>query len=95
LLTPDQKQQHPPSSVEFVEVLDDDRNILKRIAMGDESLYFMYDPETNCQSASWLSPKKPKAQKVRTQKSWVKTMLTAFFSAEGIIHHEFVPGNTL
>jgi hypothetical protein len=25
------------------------------------------------------------------QKSWVKTMLTAFFDAEGIIHHEFVP----
>jgi hypothetical protein len=25
------------------------------------------------------------------QKSWLKTMLTAFFAAEGIIHHEFVP----
>jgi hypothetical protein len=30
------------------------------------------------------------AQKVGIQKSWVKTMLTAFFDAEGIIHHEFV-----
>jgi hypothetical protein len=25
------------------------------------------------------------------QKSWVKTLLTAFFYAKGIIHHEFVP----
>jgi hypothetical protein len=25
------------------------------------------------------------------QKPWVKTMLTAFFNAEDIIHHEFVP----
>jgi hypothetical protein len=32
------------------------------------------------------------AQKVRMQKSRVKTMLTAFFGAKGIIHHEFVPG---
>jgi hypothetical protein len=31
-----------------------------------------------------------KAQKLRMQKSWVKTMLTAFFDAKGIIHHEFV-----
>jgi hypothetical protein len=33
------------------------------------------------------------AQKVRMQKSWVKTMLTAFFDAKDIIHHEFVPEN--
>jgi hypothetical protein len=25
------------------------------------------------------------------QDSWVKTMLTAFVDAKGIIHHEFVP----
>jgi hypothetical protein len=31
------------------------------------------------------------AQKVRMQKSWVKTMMTAFFYAKGIIHHKFVP----
>jgi hypothetical protein len=30
------------------------------------------------------------AQKVRMQKSRVKTMLTAFFCAKGIIHHEIV-----
>jgi hypothetical protein len=31
------------------------------------------------------------AQKVSMQKSWVKTMLTAFFYAKGTICHEFVP----
>jgi hypothetical protein len=31
-----------------------------------------------------------KVQKVTMQKSRVKTMLTAFFDAKGIIHHEFV-----
>jgi hypothetical protein len=34
-------------------------------------------------------------QKVRMQKSRVKTVLSAFFDAKGIIHHEFVPGNRL
>jgi hypothetical protein len=31
-------------------------------------------------------------QKVRMQKSRVRTMLTAFFDADSIIHHEFVQG---
>jgi hypothetical protein len=35
------------------------------------------------------------AQKVRVQESRVKTMLTAFLDAKGVIHHEFVPKNRL
>jgi hypothetical protein len=45
-LTPYQKHQHAALSVEFVEIIDDDRNVLKRIVTGDESWYFMYDPVT-------------------------------------------------
>jgi hypothetical protein len=90
-LTPDQKHQRAASSVEFIEMIDDNRNVLKRIVTGDESWCFMYDPEIKCQNVTWLSPRKPKAQKVRMQKLLVKTMLTAFFDAKGIIHHEFVP----
>jgi hypothetical protein len=88
---PDQKYQRAASSVEFVEMSDDNRNVLKRIVMGDESWCFMCDPETKRQSATCMSPKKPKVQKVRMQKSRVKTILTACFDAKGIIHHEFVP----
>jgi hypothetical protein len=36
LFTPDEKHQHAASSVEFVEMIGDDRNVLKRIATGDE-----------------------------------------------------------
>jgi hypothetical protein len=57
LLRPDQKHQHAASSVEFVEMTDDDRNVLKRTVTGDESCWFMYDPETKRQSATWLGPK--------------------------------------
>jgi hypothetical protein len=91
LLTLDQKHQHAASSTEFVEMSDDDRNVFKRIVTGCESWCFMYDPETKYQSATCQSPKKPKAEKVRMQKSRVRTMLTEFFDAKGIIHHEFVP----
>jgi hypothetical protein len=91
LLTPDQKHQRAPSSAELVEMIDDDRNVLKSIVTGDKNWCFMYDPETKLHSATWLSLKKPKSQKVRMQKSRVKTMLTALFDAKGIIHHEFVP----
>jgi hypothetical protein len=79
------------TSVEFFEMIDDDRKVIKRIVMCDESWSFMYNPETKHQSPTWLSPKKLKAQKVRMQKSRVNTMLTAFFDAKAIIHHEFLP----
>jgi hypothetical protein len=65
LLTPDQKHQCAASSVEFVEMIVDDRNVLKRIVTGDEIRRFMYDPETKSQSATWVSPKTPKAQEVK------------------------------
>jgi hypothetical protein len=72
-------------------MIDDDRNVLKRIVTGDESWCYACNPETKRQSVTWLTPKKPKVQKVTMQKSRVKTMLTAFSDVEGIIHHEFVP----
>jgi hypothetical protein len=37
LLTLDQKHQSAALSVEFVEMIDDDKNVLKRIVTGDES----------------------------------------------------------
>jgi hypothetical protein len=37
LLMPDQKHQRAASSVEFVDMVDDDRNVLKGIVTGDES----------------------------------------------------------
>jgi hypothetical protein len=52
LLTPDQKHQHAASSVELVEMIDDDRNASKRIVKWDENCCFIYDPETQSQSAT-------------------------------------------
>jgi hypothetical protein len=46
-------------------MIDDDRNVLKRILVDKESWHFMCDPETKYQSASWLYPEKPRAEKVK------------------------------
>jgi hypothetical protein len=57
LLTPDQKHERTALSVEFVEMIDNDRNVLKTIETGDESWCFMYDPETKCQESSLVESK--------------------------------------
>jgi hypothetical protein len=41
-LTPDQRHQRAASSAEFVEMDDEDRKVLKSIATGDESWYFIH-----------------------------------------------------
>jgi hypothetical protein len=58
LLTPDEKYHRAASFVEFVEMIYDDRNVLKRIVKSEESWCFMYDPEKKLQSGTWLSLEK-------------------------------------
>jgi hypothetical protein len=54
---PDQKLHCAASSVEFVETIDGDRNVLKGIVTGEEIWCSVYDPETKRQNAAWLSQK--------------------------------------
>ena len=63
----------------------------ENIITGDETWCFAYDPATKRQSAQWVGQNCPKPKKLRFQKSRVKTMLTVFFDAEGVIRREFVP----
>lgn len=71
---PDRKYLRAASHVEFVEVTDDDRNVLKRTVTDDESSCFKYDPETLRQDSAWLSTKKPK---MRMQSSWAKPIISS------------------
>jgi hypothetical protein len=66
MFTPDQKHQHAASRVKLTE---DDTDGLSRILPSDNS---RYDPEIKGQSATWSSPKKPKAQRVRIPKLWLQ-----------------------
>jgi hypothetical protein len=65
---------------------------LKKIATETfEMLKSVYDEECLSRTNVFEWHKRFKAQKVRMQKSWVKTMLTAYLMLKGIIHHEIVP----
>jgi hypothetical protein len=77
-------------SVEFVEIIDEDRNILKRTAVGDKSWCFMYNPETKCQSATWLHTEKDANSDSENAKIVGKNNVDCIFYAKGIIHHGFV-----
>jgi len=42
-------------------------------------------------SSQWKTASSPRPKKARHVKSNVKTMLTAFFDIDGLVHHEYVP----
>jgi transposase len=56
-----------------------------------ESWVYGYDPETKQMLSQWKMLSSPRPKKSRQVWSNVKTMLIAFFDAEGLVHHEFLP----
>jgi histone-lysine N-methyltransferase SETMAR len=48
------------------------------------------DPETKQMSSQWKTPSSPRPKKARQVRSDVKTILIAFFEAEGLMHHELL-----
>jgi hypothetical protein len=63
--------------------------------MGDESWIYSYDPETKQKSSQWKSAQSPRVKKALQVQNSTKSMLIVFFLCEGIVHHEFVPPNTM
>jgi len=62
--------------------------------MGDETWFYVYDPETRVQSSQWKSPSSPRVKKARQSRSNIKVVMTVFFDLDGIVRAEFVPRNT-
>ena len=62
--------------------------------MGDETWFYVYDPETRVQSSQWKSPSSPRVKKARQSRSNIKVMIIVFFGLDGIVRAEFVPRNT-
>jgi hypothetical protein len=61
-----------------------------RITMGDEIWCFAYDLETKRQSSEWVGETSPRPNKLKFQRSRIKTMLIIFFDSQGIVHKEFI-----
>ena len=49
-----------------------------KIITGDETWCFAYDPETKRQSSKWVGETSPRPQKLKFQRSRIKTMLIFF-----------------
>ena len=73
------------------EQVGNDPQILSKVVTGDETWFYVYDPETKQESSQWKIPNSPKPKKARQFCSNVKIILIRFFYADGIVHNEFVP----
>ena len=68
----------------------------QKVATGDESWCYGYDPESQRQSSQWKSPNSPRPQTARQGHSSFKTKSISCFDVDGIVHKEFVsPGQTV
>jgi len=95
-LTPEQKDWRIAACQDLIATADSDPDFFKKTVAGDEKWCFAYDPTTKCQSAAWVTETSPRPEKLRFQKSHVKTMLVILFEWQGVIHKEFVPeGKTI
>jgi hypothetical protein len=67
------------------------RHLLATHYHGMNNRFYGYDPEPKQMSSQWKTPSSPRPKKARQVRSNVKTMLIAFFNAEGLVRHEFLP----
>jgi hypothetical protein len=90
-VTQDQTEHHATSCRELLQHAENDATFLPSIITGDdESWVYGYDSETKQMSSQWKMPSSPQPKKARQVQPNVKTMLIAFFDAEGLVHHEFI-----
>ncbi len=76
--------------------VENDFTLLHQVIIGDESLFFQYDPKMKHQSQQWLSTNTLRPKKARMNKSKQKIMLICFLDSRGEIHREFIsPGQTV
>lgn len=90
-LTEDQQIARVAHCRDIIQTAENDPDFLDSIITGDETWCFKYDPDTKRQSEQWKSKGEPKPQKLRFQKSRIKTMLITFYDSKGVVHKEFVP----
>jgi histone-lysine N-methyltransferase SETMAR len=91
LLTKDQTEHRSTACRELLQRAENDATFLPSIVTGDESWVCGYNPETKQMSSQWKTPSSPRPKDARQVRSNVKKMLIAFFDAEGLVHHEFLP----
>ena len=96
LFTVEQKTLRFEVAQDNLEMVADDKNVLKKIITGDESWVYGYDPETKQQPSEWKLQSEPLPKKAHQSRSNVKSMLIVSFYYEGVVHHQYAPrGRTI
>ena len=72
-----------------------DPGFLKRVATVDESWVYMYEPEMNQQSTQWISKGGVRPIKFKRMCTTGKVLIITFFDWKGLIHREFLRGQTV
>ena len=74
---------------------ENDKEFLSKIITGDESWVYSYDVKTKVQSSQWTSKTFLRPKKARQVRSKIKVLLTVFFDASGVVHHEYLPEGSI
>ena len=96
LMTSDKQAHRVQVCQDLLDHSENDIEFLSKIITGDESWVYGYDMETKVQSSQWTSKTSPRPKKARQVRPKIKVLLTVFFDASGVVHHEYLPeGSTL
>ncbi len=82
VLTSEQRGDRVTSCCHFLQIHENDPEFLNKIITGDESRCFVNNLESKHQSATWVSPRSLKANKLCYEKPRIKTMSMYFFIPE-------------
>jgi hypothetical protein len=91
LLTQDHTEHRATACRELLQRAENDATFLPSIITEDESWVYGYDPETKQISHNGRRRRHLGRRKGGKSGSNAKTMLIAFFDAESLVHHEFLP----
>jgi len=58
-LTQEQMDERVATCQDLLNMINSEKNFLDKVITGDESLCFVYDPETKCQSSEWVGEHSP------------------------------------
>ena len=96
LMTSDQQAHRVQVCQDLLDHSENNIKFLSKIITGDESWVYGYDVETKVQSLQWTRKTTPRPKKARQVRSKIKVLLTVFFDAGGVVHHEYLPeGSTV
>ncbi len=85
-----EQQWRVPYAEDLLGMIGNNPDFIDSIITDNESWCFANNPLTKQQSAAWVGPKSPHAEKLHFQKLKIKRTLIQFFDSKGVEHEELV-----